>query len=280
VNDDIGPNVDSYFPHLWVQGIGWFPLPMRTLTFSVADVASEDLTKIAGRGRNADSGEVAQVWLWSEESGQSVLEIEGDLRPLRVAGVSNDGQTIVGETLGTPGNLLSRRTVLWESDSGPRFLENADGIGLGIPTTCNSDCSVISGVNFYEPPDVDLEGRAWFITRQGAFGLLDFNQSIADREAVLQTVPQDISSDGTLIVGSVTGAIGQQLVNSGFVWTTSTGIEFATELLAAVGLGNLSWSSLEVRSVSPDGRLLMLAGRLDRGPGFLSLFRTIIIKLE
>jgi hypothetical protein len=279
-NDVIDANSDSWSPHFWAPELGWISLPSQNLTFSIADAASEDLSRVVGRGRNAVFGENDQPWIWSAESGQATLPLGGEFSAVRLVGVSNDGATAVAEALGAPADINSRRSVLWESGSEPRFLESNNGIGLGIPTKCNSDCSVITGLGFFESPSVELERRAWFTTKNSLFGLLEFNESVADSNKTIQVVPLDISSDGTLIVGSVTGLVDQQLANSGFIWTTSSGIEFAARLLNEVGLDFLSWSSLAVSSISPDGRLLLVSGREDGSFGEPTLFRTIVIGLE
>jgi len=277
VNDVFDFDSPSFIPRVWHSEEGWTRLTKEIFQYSVADAVSMDLSYVAGRGRNSQEDPEA-IWIWSEETGQVELALASEFKAIGLVGISNDGSTAIAEAFGTPGDLLSRRTILWDSETGPRFLTNSEGVGLGIPAVCDADCSVIAGVGFFEPPALDLIGRAWFVTTDSVFGLLDFNQSIDDPEAVLRAVPTDITADGSMIVGLANGAIGQQLTSTGFIWTTATGAEFSSDLLAEVGLENLRWSTVDVRSVSPDGRLVLIAGLLN------SVFegitrRTIVLEL-
>jgi hypothetical protein len=72
---------------------------------------------------------------------------------------------------------------------------------------------------------------------------------------------QDLTRDGSVIVGpyliDVQGSLGSRL----FLWTQSTGMVTAEELLQAAGVGDDGWFNMGSLAISPNGKYLLVSGR-------------------
>ncbi len=224
----------DYEAFLWTEETGMTGLGHLQDDYSKAWGVSGDGSVVVG----ASDG---HAFRWTEEDGMVQLaDLTGGLNNGKAAGISSDGSTTVG--YGYSGNI--HEAVCWGSDDTPIAL----GSGRwGEGSAASADGSVVVGAATDETPRT----RSFRWTEEDGFSYLD-----DAGEGIGWNVANDVSSDGTVIVGAmVTNA--SPYSREAYRWTED----------GWLGLGDFEGSDCDswAKGVSGDGSVIVGYGTTSEG---------------
>ncbi|NEZ04508.1 hypothetical protein G4Y73_10145 [Wenzhouxiangella sp. XN201] len=266
----------------WRDDTGWQPLQGLIFERSILEGASQDRSHLVGRGSGPDiSGDVP--WIWSADNGQVALNKSDETPIVRAFAASNDGSTVVGDSLHFSNGSASEWTagLRWVNDNEPQFLYTPSGQQLGPATSCNFDCSLVAGGDTpLALPDHPHFRQAWYWKPTGEFGFLG---ELPDTIVAIQDppyLPRAMSGDGSIIVGHyATVDSDDRLLARAFIWTQNTGITSSRSLTEVPELKDSEWGSMNARSISRDGSMILIEGRTPNRPFTRSETRAYILHL-
>jgi len=247
---------------VWRDDTGWQILPETFLPRPVLRAISRNGEHLVGRARQIDDDTRSVLWTWNAEVGQQVKVVQDEFT-FDFSGISDDGRIVFGirTDLGGPAFFPRRdRATRWV-DGEAEFLQDEFGAWLLFPFGCAADCEIIYGRG--QSVDVDPEhphlNQAWFWTEDRGTEYVDTLPGARDNSN--HTLSR-ASADGSLMTGNASivrpnGGSGSR----GFVWTRMTGSQPLADVLAAVGISDLTWDTTGVSDVSPDGRKLLVVMR-------------------
>ncbi|ANM30872.1 hypothetical protein ABI59_16755 [Acidobacteria bacterium Mor1] len=263
----VGCDLNGGRPHAAhrLSGSSWWPLSLQSYSRAcglynnaVYDLNAEG--NLAVGSSIEDGGCRATAWDFEIWWTPRVLPSVGFSR---ANAVSRDGRTIVG--FETP---FWRRGVAWV-DGEPMPLLRDDGGRLGEARAVNADGTVVTG-SHYDPRDSVNGGFGW-IWRRGIgaqrIGSSGFISPVNGATFPANTLPNSISDDGTVVVGTFARLIGGTVSTHyhAFVWTPSHGYERIGTLLHRYGAQVPDWDFREATAVSADGRVIVGWGAPEGG---------------
>lgn len=212
-------------PATGIQSIG--TLGGRSQAYGVSD----DGNVVAGY--SAISPTEYHAWRWTPQAGMQDLGIG-------VAyGVSGDGRVITGPGGGYP------HAFRWTPETGMQDIGNLGGLTYGF--AANLDGSVITGYGFLSGDQHPFHAFRW----TAAGGMVDLGTL-----GSLSTLPNAISSDGNVIVGTANNF--DTGYKEPFVWTPTTGIVSLATFVASRGVTpEPGWTFQSATGVSGDGRTIL-----------------------
>jgi probable HAF family extracellular repeat protein len=244
---------------IWLRGSEWRPLGSFPnampcdFTLSTAIGASRDGSVIVGGAYNGCT--YFHAFRWTEATGVVDLGSSVPGEPSRADAVSGDGRVVVGYQ-DTADSL--RRGARW-IDGRQDLFQGPQG-AVGIAAAANFDGSIVTGANCRLTVFEDQD--AWIWTSSGgvqclpppAVRVLPEGPSLAPKITGRAAATSD---DGRVIGGGQTvGGLTED--SEAIVWIDRRPV-YLKDLLRANGVANAfeSWIHTgEVRSVSPDGRVL------------------------
>jgi uncharacterized membrane protein len=242
---------------IWQGGTTWQPISGETLAQSTPFGLSDNGSFIAGTGwvdLVPAPGAGEQAWVWSSDTGQSVLgEVDG-LVGSQAWAVSNDGAVAAGFADPGAGSPV-RHAVRWTGGVAQRIVD-AEERPVGQAIACNSDCSVMVGAGFV---GVGGSNQAW---RWTAAGGIEYLGELDAAPAGSTYYAFDTTEDGSMIVGAypMIGEDGSSM-NHGFVWTAESGLIDMVDFLAQHGIDyGANFNELVVNSITRDGQHLLING--------------------
>ncbi|MBZ0223702.1 MAG: hypothetical protein K8F35_11810 [Dokdonella sp.] len=248
---------DPYRILTWNRMDGWQALAGSTVTQSAASNVSKNFRFVVGGGRN--DGEAPQAWVWSLDGDiQQILQTPiGDcIVAAQAEAVSNDGNVVIGNALcPTEENgfhYIKYIATRWIAGGPPTILHDPYGRELPRVAACNADCSTVFG------------DGPWFLKSNGEFG---FMGNISDgypwtEDSYGPYHIFDASADGSIVVGLYLANIYPQNPNleiyddRPFIWSQVAGMTS----LRSLGIWDEDWDIISTVRLSPDGRLLLVAG--------------------
>lgn len=270
-------------PMRWREDTGWEALPGLVLQHSTLTGMSQDGRHLVGEG--AVDG-VWQAWRWNEDEGQVLLSLGEEIRTGVPRAISNDGQTVVGETLAPVGDWPAPLAIVWRGEQAPQVLQlqGHDGQALGAVAGCSNDCDVILGWGqrdqdsdgIFEPGGSDQPETlfaGWYHTTRAGYGAFAMPSDWVGNTFV-QTL--DASADGSLAVGSYANALTSPLPNDGFIWTQDTGSVPLHTILADGVADAPGRTHREAGRVSRDGQRILVRWNTAAGA---ALNRAAVIRL-
>lgn len=224
-----------------------------------------------GGGKN--DGEAPQAWVWAIDGGiQQLLQTPNGngIVGAQAEAVSNDGNVVIGNALrpseeqGIP--FIAYVATRWVAGGPPTILHDPDGKELPRVGACNADCSIVFG------------DGPWFLKDDGEFesmgSLPDGYPWTEDPYGPYNVF--DASSDGSIVAGLYLANMypqnpdSESYVERPFLWTQATGLVS----LRSLGLASEDWEIIYTVRLSPDGRLLLIAGLRKTGQ-----FRATVLHL-
>lgn len=215
----------------WQQGVGRTDVSLNSAPSRVA-ISADGTVAVATSGFAG--------WRWAAGSAPATVPGLGAAPSQTASGVSADGAVVVGSAQSGLGIELTR----WTAQTG--------AVGLGrIPggqynstaTVVSADGSVIYGIG-QGPSGIDT--FRW-TAATGMVGL-----GMANGGLVGVPIPQDVTPDGGIIVGSTSEA---------FVWTIGAGPQRLADVLTEnFGINLGSFQLLTAMGISDDGRVIVGAG--------------------
>jgi probable HAF family extracellular repeat protein len=184
-------------------------------------------------------------WRWTPETGMFDIGslAQGGQHNTVAYGVSGDGRVITGS--GTLPGAANVHAFRWTPENGMQDIGGLGGFTYGF--AANLDGSVITGYGFLPGNQHPFHAFRW----TAAGGMLDLGTL-----GSLSTVPNAISSDGNVIVGTANNFDTGYKVP--FVWTPTTGIVSLTTFLASRGVTpEPGWTFQSATGISGDGRTIL-----------------------
>lgn len=249
-------------PMIWSKG-EWSVWRGLTESNALIERHSQDGARVVGTANVFVDGEPrSRAWRSDEEGRQKMLPVSEGVRSARGELISNDGRVVIGDQIASDGLGSFRYTSIWRGDQPPMIIRDAFGTPLSYPSGCNSDCSIFAGT--LQGGELDASHpnfeQAWLWTETTGVTYLPRIDGAVESVGVPPYNVQDISEDGTMIVGryllDVDGSLGSQL----FVWTQATGMVAGAEILQAAGADESGWFRMDTISISPSGKYLLISG--------------------
>ena len=255
-------------PMMWHEDVGWQPLQDLIFDRSVIEGVSQDFSRTVGHGTHFGDARPFP-WIWDATHGQQELPLTEEITGATPVMSSNDGKTIIGNTLGPPIPGTSIPTLMgvrWKDGGDPEILRDHLGSALGAASACNHDCSLVFGFSQSgSDPEHPFFKQAWFMSDSGQFEYLGEMGMIA------------VASDGTMTVGDYLSPSGS---SRALIWTQDTGMTTVPSLIRELGIGDDQWESMYPVDISPDGSKILLQGNVRQGSLGNSSRRAVVLELE
>lgn len=279
-------------PFVWRRGVGSSGLPLPFANHTYAFGVSGD-----GRYVTGETGPTPTTYAavrWSLDS--NLFELAPTTDSSSGYAISGDGRYVVGfsgllpmrwDTFGgninalsdgvnylngqafdvspdgsaATGGLTSRDAgssspaFRWTQAGGLEILPDVPGSPYSVGRAISADAGSIAVVaNFFGDPNAPSTFRAFRWTSSGGYTDLGtlHGSSYSD--------PQDISADGSTIVGSSGG--------SAFIWTQTQGLRDLNEVLASLGVDLNGRRLNQALAITPDGRTIVGDGSDEAGNTF------------
>jgi len=254
-------------PLMWRKETGWRPLQDLIFDRSVLEGVSQDFSRTVGHGSHFGDAR-SFPWVWDATHGQQELPLTEEITGATPIVSSNDGKTIIGNTLGPPIPGTSIPTLMgvrWKDGGDPEILRDHLGFELGVASACNHDCSLIFGFSQAgSDPEHPFFRQAWFMSDSGQFEYLGEMGMIA------------VTSDGTITIGDYLTPNG---LSRALIWTQDTGMTTVPALIEELGIGDDQWEAMYPVDISPDGSKILLQGNVRQGM-FGNSWRAVVLELE
>lgn len=225
---------------------------------------SQSGSRVVGRTNIYVEGEISsRAWRSDEDGNQEViLPVNEGIRSARGVAISNDGETVVGTQASSGATHSFEYTTIWKLGKDPKIIRDSMGAPLAFPAACNHDCSIIAGA--FQGGQVDSShpnfAQAWLWVEGMGVSYLPRIDGAIETVGLPPYVVQDITEDGSMVVGrflkDVEGSLGSRV----FIWTQSTGMITASELFQAAGFDDNSWFGMDKLAISPNGEFLLVSG--------------------
>ncbi|NBD96469.1 MAG: hypothetical protein GVY11_08350 [Gammaproteobacteria bacterium] len=250
-------------PVIW-DGKEWSEWPGLKESNSLLTGYSQSGSHFVGRTNIYVEGEItSRAWRSDKDGNQEViLPVSKGIRSSSGEAISNDGEIVVGDQIASDGTQSFRYTTLWRSGDNPIVLRDSTGAPLSFPAGCNHDCSVVAGAVQGGTFDVNHPnfGQAWLWVNGVGVSYLPRIDGAIEGAGLPPYVVQDITEDGSMVIGRFLKDIGGSLGSRVFIWTQSMGMITAEELFQTAGLDDGSWFSMNNLALSPNGRFLLVSG--------------------
>ncbi|NBB91658.1 MAG: hypothetical protein GVY32_00635 [Gammaproteobacteria bacterium] len=260
---DTSEGNSGFLPVFWQAGT-WSEWPGLNGSSALIERYSQDGSQVVGTVRVSVDGIFrSRAWRTGDDGTQVILPINEGFISARGEGISEDGRTAVGDQINSDGVQPYRYASIWKGPADPTIIRDEGGTPLAYPAGCNSDCSVTAGT--YQGGELDPDhpnfGQAWLWVKDVGAQYLPRIDGAIEGTFVPTYDVQDLTRDGSMIVGryliDVQGSLGSRV----FLWTQSTGMVTAQELFQAAGVGDDGWFSMGSLAISPNGRYLLVSGR-------------------
>ncbi len=188
---------------------------------SFARAISADGTTVVGSSRSASRSE---AFIWNATQGMRRLgDLPGGDVDIIAVDISGDGSTVVGVTESSS----EFEAVRWDEVHGMQrlgFLPGGDGTGSAL--AASADGSIIVGNSFALVNGSQSSWRTTAFVWDASNGMRDFQPDPYDGTSLYPVSANDVSADGSVIVGS--GDI--EIAAEAFIWDAEQGLR---------GLGDL-----------------------------------------
>ena len=243
---------------------------------------------------------VGQVGLdafrWTRDETTLLGDLPGGDEFSSASAVSGDGLVVVGQSVHLPQPPDQRQPFRWTENTGMVGLGFPSGTTFGVALDTNSDGSVVVGdasgpgvsrafvwttddgmgeLPFFEPTEtvraraVSANGRFVVGGRSGGtpvgsayrwsdLGIVDLGALPGDFRGALA---EDVSADGSVVVGSTTIRVGSSLPSTAFVWTEASGTLSIEGVL--VDCFGVPLDGIELRNavaISSNGKVIAIEG--------------------
>jgi probable HAF family extracellular repeat protein len=228
----------------WTSGggmVGLGDLPGGQVGSYALDVSADGST-VVGYG-TTDSGR--EAFRWTSGGLQGLGDLPGGQVDSIAWGISADGATIAGSSDGG-GN----QAFLWTTGGGMSGLGDLPGGGFGsLASAISANGSTVVGSGAGASGE---EAFRW-TSGGGMVGLGNLPNATSDKA-------NDVSGDGSTIVGTAVFDNGQQYYTKAFIWDASNGMRDLQTVLTDLGLGPAlsGWTLSSAYAISDDG--LTIAG--------------------
>jgi uncharacterized membrane protein len=244
---------------LWTQGAGWQQvMPPAPPGSGVGDQSLASAWGLSGDGstvtghfsRPGQTGGYVHASSWTQVTGAVDLGSDGGQSSARAA--NYDGSVLVGwDEHPSFGN---RRPAVWVNGVKTVFTPNNDG--PSELAAANADGTTVVGSDFdftanHEEAAIwRFTGGNWVVQDLGVLPGTAGNGGLA--------IANDVSADGSIVVGYNRFNSNNFLSSAGFIWTQGTGMVSADQFLNdnGVTLPN-GFQILELSAVSADGRTIV-----------------------
>jgi len=253
----------GFLPVFWQAGT-WSEWPGLNGSSALIERYSQDGSQVVGTVRVSVDGIFrSRAWRTGDDGTQVILPINEGFISARGEGISEDGRTVVGNQITSDGVRPFRYASIWKDQAEPTIIRDEGGTPLAYPAGCNSDCSVSAGT--YQGGELDPDhpnfGQAWLWVKDVGVQYLPRIDGAIEGTFVPPYDVQDLTRDGSMIVGryliDVQGFLGSRV----FLWTQATGMVTAQELFQAAGVGDDGWFNMGSLAISPNGQYLLVSGR-------------------
>jgi uncharacterized membrane protein len=235
------------------HGAGWEQtMPPMLPNGAVIDESVGSCYNISGDGSTVvglywAQGGRAYASKWTADGGMVNLGSQAVTHDSRANAVNHDGSVIVGWSA-NPDSSLWQPTV-WED--GALTVLNYTGAWCEAKAV-NPDGDIIVG-NFLNTADNIVSGAMW-VKSDTTWSEYDLGYLPGTFQNFGQTVPWDLTSDGTVVVGTNWM---DNWTSKGFVWTQEQGIMVAEDYLAGFGIAVPdSFVISELSAISDNGAVI------------------------
>jgi len=205
-----------------------------------------DGSVIAGYGSTAEGREAVSWNALGEITGLGQMDGSTDSR---ARGVSADGLTIVGDSIGIEsGNFEAWRWGEAEGFTNLGALPGGEGRSQRA-FDVSADGSVVVGYGYDESY---LRAFRW--TEENGM------ESLGDFPGGVQSLARAITPDGSVIVGAGTVPGDPYAISAAAIWDDAHGMRSIQDILVDLGIDMSGWTLLEATAVTPDGQTICGVG--------------------